>query len=66
MIMPSYTFVSTANAVVLRGAVQFFVYIRLDTTKVDEKLIDAVIAPKTKSIFVVHYARAICEMDEKL
>ena len=66
VIMPSYTFVSTANAVVLRGAIPVFVDIRLDTLNIDEKLIEAAITTKTKAIFVVHYAGVICEMDEIL
>ena len=66
IIMPSYTFVSTANAVVLRGATPVFVDIRLDTLNIDEKLIEAAITPKTKAIFVVHYAGVMCEMDEIL
>jgi len=63
VIMPSYTFVSTANAVVLRGAVPVFVDIREDTLNIDEKLIEAAITPKTKAIFPVHYAGVSCEMD---
>jgi len=63
VIMPSYTFVSTANAVVLRGATPVFVDIRPDTMNLDEKLIEAAITPKTRAIFVVHYAGVACEMD---
>lgn len=63
VIMPSFTFVSTANAVVLRGAVPVFVDIREDTLNIDETLIEAAITPKTKAIFVVHYAGVSCEMD---
>ena len=63
VIMPSFTFVSTANAVVLRGAVPVFIDIRPDTLNLDEKLIEAAITPKTKAIFVVHYAGVGCEMD---
>jgi dTDP-4-amino-4,6-dideoxygalactose transaminase len=63
VIMPSFTFVSTANAVVLRGAVPVFVDIRPDTLNIDEALIEAAITPKTRAIFVVHYAGVGCEMD---
>jgi dTDP-4-amino-4,6-dideoxygalactose transaminase len=63
VIMPSFTFVSTANAVVLRGATPVFVDIRPDTLNVDEELIEAAITPHTKAIFVVHYAGVACEMD---
>jgi dTDP-4-amino-4,6-dideoxygalactose transaminase len=63
VIMPSYTFVSTANAFVLRGAKIAFVDIRPDTMNIDEKLIEAAITPKTKAIVVVHYAGVSCEMD---
>lgn len=63
VIMPSFTFVSTANAVVLRGAVPVFVDVRGDTLNIDEKLIEAAITPRTKAIFVVHYAGVPCEMD---
>jgi dTDP-4-amino-4,6-dideoxygalactose transaminase len=62
VIMPSYTFVSTANAVVLRRAVPVFIDIRRDTLNIDETLIEAAITPKTKAIFVVHYAGVPCEM----
>jgi dTDP-4-amino-4,6-dideoxygalactose transaminase len=61
--MPSYTFVSTANAVVLRGAKPVFVDIRPDTLNIDENLIEAAITPRTKAIFPVHYAGVSCEMD---
>ena len=61
--MPSYTFVSTANAFVLRGAVPVFVDIRPDTMNIDEKLIEAAITEKTKAIVPVHYAGVSCEMD---
>lgn len=64
VIMPSYTFVSTANAFVLRGAVPVFVDIRPDTLNIDERLIEAAITPRTKAICVVHYAGVGCEMDE--
>lgn len=63
VIMPSYTFVSTANAFALRGAVPVFVDIREDTLNIDEKLIEAAITTKTKAICVVHYAGVACEMD---
>jgi dTDP-4-amino-4,6-dideoxygalactose transaminase len=61
--MPSYTFVSTANAFVLRGGVPVFVDIRPDTLNLDEKLIEAAITPKTRAIVPVHYAGVACEMD---
>lgn len=63
VIMPSFTFVSTANAFVLRGAVPVFVDIRSDTLNLDESLIEAAITPRTKAICVVHYAGVGCEMD---
>jgi dTDP-4-amino-4,6-dideoxygalactose transaminase len=63
VIMPSYTFVSTANAVVLRGAVPVFVDIRADTLNIDETLIEAAITPRTKAIYIVHYAGVACDMD---
>ncbi len=63
VIMPSYTFVSTANAFVLRGAVPVFVDVREDTLNLDEKLIEAAITPRTKAIVPVHYAGVGCEMD---
>ena len=63
VIMPSYTFVSTANAFVLRGGVPVFVDIRPDTLNIDEKLIEKAITPRTKAIIPVHYAGAGCEMD---
>lgn len=63
IIMPSYTFVSTANAFVLRGAVPVFVDIRKDTMNLDETLIEAAITAKTKAIAPVHYAGVACEMD---
>lgn len=63
VIMPSFTFVSTANAFVLRGAVPVFVDIRADTLNIDEALIEAAITPRTKAICVVHYAGVACEMD---
>lgn len=63
VIMPSYTFVSTASAFVLRGGVTVFVDIREDTLNIDERLIEAAITPKTKAIVPVHYAGVGCEMD---
>ncbi len=63
VIMPSYTFVSTANAFVLRGATIVFVDIRPDTMNMDETLIEAAITPKTRAIVPVHYAGVACEMD---
>lgn len=64
IIMPSFTFVSTANAFVLRGAVPVFVDIRPDTQNIDESLIEQAITNKTKAICVVHYAGVACEMDK--
>ena len=63
VIMPSFTFVSTADAFVLRGGVPVFVDIRPDTMNIDEKLIEAAITEKTKAIAPVHYAGVSCEMD---
>ena len=63
IIMPSYTFVSTANAFVLRGGVPVFVDIRPDTQNIDETLIEAAITDRTRAICVVHYAGVACEMD---
>ena len=63
VIMPSYTFVSTANAFVLRGGVPVFVDIRPDTLNIDEKLIEDAITSRTKAIVPVHYAGVACEMD---
>jgi len=63
VIMPSFTFVSTANAFVLRGAVPVFIDIRQDTLNLDEKLIEAAITNKTKAIVPVHYAGVSCDMD---
>ena len=62
-IVPSYTFVSTVNAFVLRGGVPVFVDIRPDNLNIDEKLIETAITPKTKAIVPVHYAGVGCEMD---
>ena len=64
VIMPSYTFVSTADAFVLRGATPVFVDIRPDTMNLDEKLIEDAITEKTRGIVPVHYAGVGCEMDE--
>lgn len=63
IIMPSYTFVSTANAFVLRGGVPVFVDIRADTLNLDEHLIEAAITARTRAIVPVHYAGVACEMD---
>lgn len=63
IIMPSYTFVSTANAFVLRGGIPVFVDIRADTLNLDEHLIEAAITPRTRGIVPVHYAGVACEMD---
>ena len=63
VIMPSYTFVSTANAFILRGGVPVFVDIRPDTLNIDETLIEAAITSKTKAIVPVHYAGVGCELD---
>ena len=62
VIMPSYTFVSTANAFVLRGATPVFVDVRPDTLNLDERLIEAAITPRTKAIVPVHYAGVGCDM----
>ncbi|NCC45135.1 MAG: dTDP-4-amino-4,6-dideoxygalactose transaminase, partial [Clostridia bacterium] len=64
VIMPSYTFVSTADAFVLRGATCVFVDIRPDTMNIDETKIEAAITEKTKAIVPVHYAGVACAMDE--
>lgn len=66
VIMPAYTFVSTANAFVLRGAVPVFVDIRPDTMNIDEMRIEDAITEKTKAIVPVHYAGVSCEMDKIL
>jgi dTDP-4-amino-4,6-dideoxygalactose transaminase len=63
VVMPSFTFVSTANAVVLRRAVPVFVDIRPDTLNLDEGIVEAAITPRTKAIFVVHYGGVCAEMD---
>lgn len=63
VILPSFTFVSTANAVVLRGATPVFVDIRADTLNLDESKIEAALTPRTKAIIAVHYAGVCAEMD---
>ncbi len=63
VIMPSFTFVSTADAVVLRGAVPVFVDIRPDTMNMDETKIEDAVTDRTRAIFVMHYAGVSCEMD---
>ena len=63
VIMPSYTFVSTANAVVLRGGIPVFIDIREDTLNINEQLIEAAITNRTKAIAPVHYAGVSCDMD---
>lgn len=64
VIMPSFTFVSTANAIALRGAKPVFVDVRPDTLNIDERLIEAAVTARTRAIFPVHYAGVACEMDE--
>lgn len=64
VIMPSFTFVSTANAFALRGAVPVFVDCRTDTLNIDERLIEEAITERTRAIVVVHYGGVACEMDE--
>lgn len=63
VIMPSFTFVSTANAFVLRGAVPVFVDIRPDTLNLDEAKVEAAVTPRTRAIVPVHYAGVACDMD---
>lgn len=63
VIVPSFTFVSTVNAFVLRGAKPVFIDVRPDTLNLDETQLEALITPRTKAIFVVHYAGVGCEMD---
>jgi dTDP-4-amino-4,6-dideoxygalactose transaminase len=63
VLMPSFTFVSSANAVVLRGGTPVFVDIRADTLNLDESLLEAAVTPRTKAIMPVHYAGVACEMD---
>ncbi len=62
-ILPAYTFVSTANAIVRLGCTPVFVDIRPDTLNIDERLIEAAITPRTRAIFPVHYAGVACHMD---
>ncbi|MDH3287351.1 MAG: dTDP-4-amino-4,6-dideoxygalactose transaminase [Betaproteobacteria bacterium] len=64
VIMPSFTFVSTANAFVLRGAVPVFVDIRRDTLNLDQSLLEAAVTPRTRAIVPVHYAGVGCDMNE--
>src|SRR3954451_2004799 len=63
VVMPSFTFVSTANAVVLRGGVPVFVDIRKDTLNIDEALVEEAIGPRTKAICPIHYAGVPADMD---
>jgi dTDP-4-amino-4,6-dideoxygalactose transaminase len=63
IVMPSYTFVSTANAFVLRGGTPVFVDIRPDTLNIDEALVDSAITPRTRAVVPVHYAGVGCEME---
>nr|ABM21742.1 PdmU [Actinomadura hibisca] len=63
VVMPSFTFTSTANAFALRGAVPVFVDVRPDTLNIDERLVEAAITERTRAIVVVHYAGVACEMD---
>ena len=63
VIVPSFTFVSTVNAFVLRGAKPIFIDIRPDTLNLDERALEGLITPNTKAIIVVHYAGVGCEMD---
>jgi dTDP-4-amino-4,6-dideoxygalactose transaminase len=63
VIMPSYTFVSTANAFVLRGGVPVFIDIRPDTLNIDESRIEAAVTPRTRAVVAVHYAGVGCEME---
>lgn len=63
VIMPSFTFVSTANAFVLRGGVPVFIDIRPDTLNLDERLVEAAITPRTKAVVAVHYAGQPCAME---
>jgi dTDP-4-amino-4,6-dideoxygalactose transaminase len=66
VIIPSFTFVSTANAFVLRGVKPVFVDVRPDTLNLDERLLESAITPRTRAIVVVHYAGVACAMDEIL
>ena len=63
VIVPSFTFVSTVNAFVIRGAKPIFIDIRPDTLNMDENLLEGLITEKTKAIILVHYAGVSCEMD---
>src|SRR4029077_7409476 len=63
VLVPAFTFVSTVNAFVLRGATPVFVDVRPDTLNIDESRIGEALTPKTKAIVVVHYAGVGCEMD---
>jgi dTDP-4-amino-4,6-dideoxygalactose transaminase len=63
VIVPSFTFVSTVNAFILRGAKPVFIDIRPDTLNVDERLLERLITPRTRAIYLVHYAGVACEMD---
>jgi len=63
VIVPSFTFVSTANAFVLRGAHPVFVDVRADTLNLDERLVEAALTPRTRAIVAMHYAGVACEMD---
>src|SRR5437763_409574 len=63
VIIPSFTFVSTVNAFVLRGARPIFIDVRPDTLNMDEKLLEGLISDKTKAVVPVHYAGVACEMD---
>lgn len=63
VILPSFTFSSTANAFVLRGAIPVFCDVRDDTCNLDERLVEALLTPATKAIVAVHYAGVACEMD---
>lgn len=63
VICPPFTFVSTVNAIALRGATPVFVDVRPDTLNLDERLVEAAITPRTRAILVVHYAGVACEMD---
>lgn len=64
VVMPSFTFVSSANAVVLRGGVPVFVDVRADTLNLDERLIEAALTPRTRAILPTHYAGVACAMDD--
>src|SRR5918992_1287029 len=66
VVMPSYTFVSTANAFVARGAVPVFVDVRPDTGNLDERLVDGAIGPRTRAVVAVHYAGVGAEMEALL